>query len=57
MVYRKSDSVLSDEWHFHPDCLLWPQADYAELDIPPVEKNDRLCLQCIALESADRRNK
>ena len=57
MSYRKHKS-LDGEWHFQPDCPLWPQTDYLETQTPPSDDGERLCMQCVSLEStASRRTK
>lgn len=45
--YRKH-SILSGEWHFHPQCSRWPETDYVEEDFPYSEE---FCLECVKLYS------
>jgi hypothetical protein len=50
MLYRKhkdQDSV----WHFHEGCRGWPRSDYAEVHAPILDESERLCTECVKLES------
>lgn len=48
MLYRKDQF---SNWHFHEDCLSWPQTDYVEVRAPILDEYERLCLECVKLES------
>jgi len=56
-AYRKHIERIDNEWHFHPDCQLWPQADYIEISSPPIHTSERLCMECVRLESTIPREK
>jgi len=49
LVYRKHKDDL--EWHFHAECLNWPETEYVETRLVEVSDNDRLCRDCSHLES------
>ena len=47
--FRKRFGSLQD-WHFHPDCPDWPQAEYTEqVDRLPTE--EAVCIECVRLQS------
>jgi hypothetical protein len=43
---------IEGEWHFVSNCPLWPSVDYFEIDVRPVRKDNRICKECIRLDSA-----
>jgi hypothetical protein len=44
--FRKRFGKLG-QWHFHPECLDWPLAEYLErTDLPSQEF---LCVECVRL--------
>lgn len=46
-TYRRRFGSLQD-WHFHPKCPDWPEAEYMEqIEDPPPEQ---LCQRCLRLE-------
>ena len=46
--FRKRFGSLQD-WHFHPDCPDWPQAEYTkQTDHPP---ENEVCVECVRLQS------
>jgi hypothetical protein len=49
MVFRKHLEDLNGEWHFRPDCPLWPKVNYHEND--RLEDRDHICKECIRLQT------
>ena len=50
MPYRKDTAAVSD-WHFREDCPLWPAVNYVELNAPILDECERICSECVKLES------
>jgi hypothetical protein len=50
MLYRKDGQEFSD-WHFREECPLWPRRDYVEVQAPILNECERLCPECVKLES------
>ena len=44
--YRKRKR-LGEDWHFHPNCSRWPEADYRETAFPRLD--EILCSECVKL--------
>jgi hypothetical protein len=49
--YRKHKQRIEGEWHFHPDCLDWPEYRCIEKAIPPFDES--LCSACVRLFNND----
>jgi len=50
-IYRRDKLAISFDWHFNTECPHWPDMDLIETTFIDIEKGDRICPDCIRLET------
>jgi hypothetical protein len=50
-LYRRRKALADSEWHFHTQCLDWPEAEYIQTRYLKPHERERICPECTKLEA------